>query len=175
MDVSSVNIAGGADTAALMGCAAERTSAAPALERERASSGGGGGGASLRRSLGFLDGLGVIVGIMIGSGIFASPGMRVRNWELVLSLAPPAIFFIDFKHQKFPQSHVAQPVYRSGAALADAGAAGTALVAWVAAGVLVGLASLAYGELGAAMPCAGGDAEYLLQAYGEPAAFLFVW
>ena len=60
-------------------------------------------------------------------------------------------------------------------ALADAGAAGTALVAWVAAGVLVGLASLAYGELGAAMPCAGGDAEYLLQAYGEPAAFLFVW
>ena len=28
----------------------------------------------LRRELGFYDGIGIVVGIMIGSGIFASPG-----------------------------------------------------------------------------------------------------
>ena len=34
---------------------------------------------ALRRSLYFVDGLGVIVGIMIGSGIFASPGVALER------------------------------------------------------------------------------------------------
>ena len=90
---------------------------------------------ALVRSLTFKDGLGVVIGIMIGSGIFSSPG----------------------------------------AALASAGASGSVLLAWAVSGVLVALASMSYGELGASMPSAGGDAEYLRQAYGEPASFLFAW
>ena len=89
----------------------------------------------LRRELGFYDGIGIVVGIMIGSGIFASPGT----------------------------------------ALSAAGSPALALAAWALAAVLVAVASLAYSELGAMLPRAGGDAEYLRAAYGERAAFCFVW
>lgn len=90
---------------------------------------------SLVRALSFWDGLGVIVGIQIGSGIFASAGTALR----------------------------------------EAGSCGAALCAWVVSAGLVAIGSLCYGELGASIPSAGGDAEYLRQAYGELAAFSFVW
>eukprot|EP00615_Pteridomonas_danica_P008679 CAMPEP_0114360098 /NCGR_PEP_ID=MMETSP0101-20121206/23568_1 /TAXON_ID=38822 ORGANISM="Pteridomonas danica, Strain PT" /NCGR_SAMPLE_ID=MMETSP0101 /ASSEMBLY_ACC=CAM_ASM_000211 /LENGTH=401 /DNA_ID=CAMNT_0001504083 /DNA_START=37 /DNA_END=1239 /DNA_ORIENTATION=+ len=89
----------------------------------------------LERSLTFWDGMGVLVGIMIGSGIFAS----------------------------------------AGTALDDAGSCGLALAAWVCAAVLVTIASFCYCELGASVPNAGGDAEYLRLAYGQRVAFVFVW
>jgi hypothetical protein len=37
------------------------------------------GGGELKRSLTFFDGFGVVVGIMIGSGIFASPGLALER------------------------------------------------------------------------------------------------
>jgi amino acid transporter len=81
------------------------------------------------------DGLGVVVGIMIGSGIFAS----------------------------------------AGTALKEAGSCPAALLAWVVAAALVAVASQCYCELGASVLSAGGDAEYLRLAYGDRAAFVFVW
>lgn len=89
----------------------------------------------LRRELGFVDGLCFIVCIMIGSGIFASPGV----------------------------------------ALDRAGSPGAALVAWVVAGLLVLTASFCYAELGAMLPSAGGEYEFLSVAYGRRASFSFAW
>jgi amino acid transporter len=88
-----------------------------------------------QRRLTFMDGIGVTVGIIIGSGIFSSPGVALQR----------------------------------------AGSPGAALCAWVVAGLLVLCTSMCYIELGCKYPKAGGDFEYLSQAYGERAAFSFAW
>jgi len=90
----------------------------------------------LVRALNVWDGIGTVVGIIIGSGIFASAGTALRE---------------------------------------ASGDCRVALVAWAASAGLVAVASLCYCELGASIPSAGGDAEYLRQAYGDGAAFVFVW
>src|SRR6478672_13454834 len=55
-----------------------------------------------------------------------------------------------------------------------------ALLAWLVAGVLILCDSLIWGELGAALPAAGGSYHFLLESYGRHRwgrlmAFLFVW
>jgi APA family basic amino acid/polyamine antiporter len=57
----------------------------------------------------------------------------------------------------------------------DTGSAPMVLLAWVAAGALSMCGALAYAELGAMLPHAGGEYVYLRHAYGELAAFLFGW
>jgi APA family basic amino acid/polyamine antiporter len=54
------------------------------------------------------------------------------------------------------------------------------LLAWLVAGVLVLADSMIWGELGAALPSAGGSYHFLLECFGRrtwgrPMAFLFVW
>lgn len=49
------------------------------------------------------------------------------------------------------------------------------LGAWLLGGILTILGALAYGELGAAFPRAGGDYVYLREAYGPLAGFLVGW
>lgn len=49
------------------------------------------------------------------------------------------------------------------------------LLVWVAGGALSLAGALAYAELGAMMPAAGGQYVYLREAYGDLAAFLFGW
>jgi L-type amino acid transporter 9 len=90
---------------------------------------------TLKRTLGFYDGLGVMISIMIGSGIYASPGV----------------------------------------ALERSGSPGASLLAWCTSGILVCIASLCYVELGAMIPTAGGDFDYLTKAYGPAAGFSFAW
>src|SRR5437764_6619399 len=58
--------------------------------------------------------------------------------------------------------------------------AASALLAWVVAGVLILADSMVWGELGAALPAAGGSYHFLLECYGRSRwgrlmAFLFVW
>ena len=55
------------------------------------------------------------------------------------------------------------------------GYAGPALVVWVVGGVLSLLGALAYGELGAMNPAAGGLYVYLRDAFGPLTAFLYGW
>ena len=55
------------------------------------------------------------------------------------------------------------------------GQAGPALVVWVVGGVLSLLGALAYGELGAMNPAAGGLYVYLRDAFGPLTAFLYGW
>jgi len=55
-----------------------------------------------------------------------------------------------------------------------------ALLAWLVAGVLILFDSMIWGELGAALPSAGGSYHFLLECYGRSRwgrlmAFLFVW
>jgi amino acid transporter len=88
-----------------------------------------------KRKLSLMDGIAIIVGIIIGSGIFSSPGL----------------------------------------ALERCGSPGLVLIAWTVSGVLVILLAQCYLELGAMMPSAGGDFDYLKRAYGERVAFSFAW
>jgi APA family basic amino acid/polyamine antiporter len=89
----------------------------------------------LPRVLGLMDVMGILVGTVIGSGIF---------------IVPAAI-----------AGYVQSPVLL--------------LAVWAVGGVLTFFGALAFSELGAAFPQAGGMYVYLREAYGKPLAFLFGW
>lgn len=88
-----------------------------------------------QRGLGLFDSTMVVVGIMIGSGIFIVPAQMGR---LI-------------------------------------GSPGWLLVAWVVTGVLTVTAALAYGELAAMIPEAGGMYVYLREAFSPILGFLYGW
>ena len=87
------------------------------------------------RGLGLYDSTMVVVGSMIGSGIFIVSADMARN----------------------------------------VGSAGWLLVAWLVAGVLTVVGALAYGELAAMMPRAGGQYVYLREAFSPLWGFLYGW
>jgi APA family basic amino acid/polyamine antiporter len=89
----------------------------------------------LPRVLGFTSVIGILVGSVIGSGIFVAP-----NTIAGLVLSPQLI-----------------------------------LAVWVVGGLLSFFGALAFAELGAIYPEAGGAYIYLREAYGRPIAFLFGW
>ncbi|MFW6136963.1 MAG: APC family permease [Candidatus Aminicenantaceae bacterium] len=92
-------------------------------------------GSSLIRQLGLFDSAMIMMGIIIGSGIFLTSGIMAKS----IPSAP------------------------------------LLLLAWLAGGLLTLAGALTYGELGAAMPQAGGQYVYLREAYGALAGFLFGW
>ncbi|MGE0632148.1 MAG: APC family permease [Pseudobdellovibrionaceae bacterium] len=57
----------------------------------------------------------------------------------------------------------------------QAGSPGWVLLAWVAAGILSLTGALAYAELGALFPKAGGEYVFLKEGYGNLLAFLYGW
>lgn len=87
------------------------------------------------RGLGLFDSTMVVIGIMIGSGIFIVPA------EMGRLIASP----------------------------------GWLLMAWVFTGVLTVTAALAYGELAAMIPEAGGMYVYLREAFSPIVGFLYGW
>ena len=89
----------------------------------------------LVRQLGLFDTTMIIIGIVIGSGIFLTTGLMARG-------IPSASLI---------------------------------LLAWLFGGLHALAGALAYGELGAAMPRAGGQYVYLREAYGPFCGFLFGW
>ncbi len=88
-----------------------------------------------RKAIGLTDGIMMVAGTMIGSGIF--------------------IVSADIARQ--------------------VGASGYLLLVWALSGVLTVLAALAYGELTAMFPRAGGQYVFLREAYNERIAFLYGW
>lgn len=88
-----------------------------------------------KRGLGLFDATAVVVGSMIGSGIFLVSADMART----------------------------------------IGSPGWLLIAWVVAGVLTMFGALAYGELAAMMPRAGGQYVYLREAYSPLWGFLYGW
>ncbi len=93
-------------------------------------------GRVLDRVLGLRDLTLIVIGTVIGSGIFLVPGGVLRQ---------------------------------------AGGQAGPALLVWVVGGALSLLGALAYGELGAMNPAAGGLYVYLRDAFGPLTAFLYGW
>src|SRR5215469_17575837 len=91
--------------------------------------------AGLRPGLGPFDSITLVVGSMIGSGIF------IVAADIVRQVGSPAAL----------------------------------LATWVVAGLMTIAGALAYGELSAMMPQAGGQYVYLREAYGGLVAFLFGW
>src|SRR6266849_6254327 len=91
---------------------------------------------TLDRVLGLRDLILIVIGTVIGSGIFLVPGGVLRQ---------------------------------------AGGQAGPALLVWVVGGALSLLGALAYGELGAMNPAAGGLYVYLREAFGPLTAFLYGW
>src|SRR5882672_7991815 len=91
---------------------------------------------TLDRVLGLRDLILIVIGTVIGSGIFLVPGGVLRQ---------------------------------------AGGHAGPALLVWVVGGALSLLGALAYGELGAMNPAAGGLYVYLRDAFGPLTAFLYGW
>ena len=89
----------------------------------------------LVRQLGLFDTTMIIIGIVIGSGIFLTTGLMARG-------IPSASLI---------------------------------LLAWLFGGLHALAGALAYAELGAAMPRAGGQYVYLREAYGPFCGFLFGW
>jgi APA family basic amino acid/polyamine antiporter len=93
------------------------------------------GRAELPRVLGLTSVMGILVGTVIGSGIF---------------IVPAAI-----------AGYVGSPLLL--------------MAVWVVGGLLTFFGALAFSELGAAYPQAGGMYVYLREAFGKPTAFLFGW
>src|SRR3954464_9705852 len=89
----------------------------------------------LARELGPLVATAVVVGTVIGSGIFKKPQSIAQNVE----------YF------------------------------GLVAAAWIAGGVLALLGALAYAEVAALLPKAGGNYVFLREAYGRLAGFLWGW
>jgi APA family basic amino acid/polyamine antiporter len=93
------------------------------------------GGAGLERRLGVFSATTLIVGSMIGSGIFIAPSIMAGL------IGTPGIY----------------------------------LGLWLIGGVLTLLGALAYGELCAMMPKAGGQYVFLREAFGPLVGFLYGW
>ncbi|MEW5981218.1 MAG: amino acid permease [Acidobacteriota bacterium] len=91
--------------------------------------------AGLDRVLGLGSVIGILIGSVIGSGIFIVPA------TIAAAVESPVLM----------------------------------LAVWVLGGVLSFFGALAFSELGAALPRAGGMYVFLREAYGRPVAFLFGW
>jgi APA family basic amino acid/polyamine antiporter len=90
---------------------------------------------SLKRALSLTDAVLLVIGGVIGSGIFITS-------NAVAAALPSPFFFLGI---------------------------------WVAGGVVCYMAAVAFAELGAMYPEAGGQYVYLREAFGEVAAFLYGW
>lgn len=107
------------------------------------------------KHLNLMGGISLIVGLMVGSGIFSSPA------SIHLAVALP--------------DGSCCSILLQGILTADCGSVGAALCVWLAAGLLAWTGASSYAELGAAIPKNGGAQAYLRYAYGPTISYLYSW
>ncbi|XP_025115927.1 Y+L amino acid transporter 2-like isoform X3 [Pomacea canaliculata] len=106
-----------------------------AIVEQARDDGGEGERVQLKQQLGLVNGVGIIVGIIVGSGIFVSPK----------------------------------------GVLLEAGSVGLCLTVWGLTGMICCIGAICYAELGTCILTSGADYGYIMQAYGDLPAFLFLW
>lgn len=106
--------------------------------------------ASPRKSLSVFDTVAIIVGIVIGAGIFGLPPLVAMNLkggvDVGLGVWPLVI---------------------------DGNAA--YLLVWIFGGLIAFIGAMCYAELSTAYPDTGGEYHFLHRAYGSPLGFLYGW
>ena len=115
----------------------------------------------LKKELGLLEGVAIILGIIIGSGTQESHFV-INNFQpskmRVITHHPFAGIFISPK-----------------GVLREAGSVGLSLVVWCLCGFLSMIGALCYAELGTSIPKSGSDYAYIGEAFGPIPAFLYLW
>ncbi len=107
----------------------------------------------LDRQLGFTEALSIVIGRIIGSGIFRTPGpimMAVSGMEVGRS----------YTMEDIPIAHLSVGLF---------------FAAWILGGLISFLGALCYGELVSMLPRSGGPYVYLKAAYPEVWTFLRGW
>ena len=105
---------------------------------------------TLKRELGLLESVSIVVGRIIGSGIFRTPGpmmIAVAGMDSDLS----------YKISEISTGQISVGLF---------------FLVWLLGGFATWLAALVYAELVAMMPRSGGPYEYLKQAYPDWVTFL---
>jgi amino acid transporter len=113
------------------------SSSQPAAPQESSSS-----------QIGMWDAVSIIVGIIIGAAIFASP---------------PGVFYNSPETWSvFGRTFTLSPAWGG-------------MLAWLLVGILSLIGALCYAELGTTYPTTGGDYTYISRAYGHGPGFVFAW
>lgn len=107
----------------------------------------------LKNDLGLLESLSIVLGRIIGSGIFRTPGpMMIAVTGLDTDLS--------YSLTQIPMGQISVGLF---------------FIAWIIGGLATYLAALCYAELVAMLPRSGGPYEYLKEAYPEWVTFLRGW
>ncbi|MCB1173188.1 MAG: amino acid permease [Leptospiraceae bacterium] len=109
--------------------------------------------AQLKQELGLLEAISIVIGRIIGSGIFRTPGPMMIA---VAGLDPD----IAWELSAVPAGRISVGLF---------------LLAWLVGALATWLAALCYAELVAMLPRSGGPYEYLRQAYPEWVSFIRGW
>lgn len=108
----------------------------------------------MKKELGLLEGVAIILGIICGSGIT----LHFLRFCLLLSISIIAGIFISPK-----------------GIIQEVDSIGFSLVVWVLCGLLSMIGALCYAELGTMIPKSGGDYAYINEAFGPRFSFLYLW
>src|ERR1039458_126194 len=135
----------------------------------------------LARDLGLSHAGAIVVGTIIGSGIFLVPSEMMQaggTARLVYHSRPELARDLGLSHAG---AIVVGTIIGSGIFLVPSemmqavGTARLVYLAWMAGGLLSFFGALTYAELGAMKPQAGGEYVYVRDAYGPLAGFLYSW
>ncbi len=121
----------------------------------------------LKKELGLLEGVAIILGIIIGSG------SKYSNLQ-----SSPACFASElFTNSTIrPSSSLSSGIFISPkGVISSTKSVGLSLVVWCSCGFLSMIGALCYAELGTSIPRSGSDYAYIGEAFGPLPAFLYLW
>nr|CAD7572666.1 unnamed protein product [Timema californicum] len=136
----------------------------------------------MKKQLGLLEGVAIILGIIFGSGIFVSPkGVIMEVKSVGLSLVIWMLCGLLSMIGALCYAELGTSIPKSGIFVSPKGvimevkSVGLSLVIWMLCGLLSMIGALCYAELGTSIPKSGGDYAYIFEAFGPLPAFLYLW